>query len=1128
MSRLLYCLLGLSLSILIGSIAPVQAQGEGASEEESLSSHPISVPSPEAIVARKTVLQARLEALGPPLPDGDSHTELRVLLEQLLTALSSVEEGLSKQATFTAQSEEFAQRLAKLTTKSERLETRRPKAFDNPTDQLRDEYQTKFHAAQTKVQDVLKETAAGEVRLISIPREIEQHEKMRLQLENAREADRPSTPLTEEQKLQLELLDTRLQLELVTKASLEAERQWLLKRVPLQDLRLRVARLEQRRLGNELNTIKRGLGQAIEQEQTALVESAAEIHDRLQLNTEDPLESLLLGVSLENVEIRQDIVVARQQLNTLSDVLLDQEQHINRAKVLIGRLNTQAEKYASGEVAGQRVITLFERLRQLRSQYQDTTVTELEKRLRSLNERLFALDDELFDFDETIEARLAPFVTTQESDGRVGQIQALLTEQKAVLREQQQILSAVGQSLTSLIAAHREYRRELDAGYVSALTKLFWVRTAEPLSLGVIRQMSQGAVATFQRLSDFVHGELVSLKALPTFVAPLVIGLLGALLAAAIWARRVLRQKITRVLAGQTNDGQLPGREAFGLIVLRAAIWPTYILLLAWIPEVLGRTADPTVPVMVNGLLLSAGIVWLSLLSRGLLRRNGWAQSSWGLPPELCRSLQRSSYVLCGGLLVFIVPRYMVLAVSGEADTAGGGLAFARLLFMAFQLLVLILVGLLARRGSLLMQTVLARSREEDGLVWRLWPFVYAVLLLGLSSILGLDIFGYRYAALYIWLRTVESLSVILVVRGLVVALVVYVLQRLVDVLLRASRPSGAAKRDARGRSDDLAGVRFVAKTVLTICAVGIILEIWGFPVRWLITGETAIQLASRAAIIGLAVLGALVAVQLSKVLTSYLLQPRANWRGQRREAGRQLRTLVPLVQAVISVMVVFVTGLLILDQVGVDTGPILAGVGIFGLAVGFASQSLIKDVINGLFILFEDSISLGDIVELRGVTGEVEKFTLRAVTLRDLSGNVHVIPNSSFDMVTNMTKTFSRYMLDVGIAYRENVDEVIEILKEIDAGMRADAEYSRLILEPIEILGLDRFEDSAVVIRARLTTQPIKQWQVGREFKRRMKATFDARGIEIPFPHQTIYWGQPKEGAPLPLHIATSRSSPH
>jgi moderate conductance mechanosensitive channel len=214
------------------------------------------------------------------------------------------------------------------------------------------------------------------------------------------------------------------------------------------------------------------------------------------------------------------------------------------------------------------------------------------------------------------------------------------------------------------------------------------------------------------------------------------------------------------------------------------------------------------------------------------------------------------------------------------------------------------------------------------------------------------------------------------------------------------------------------------------------------------------------------------------------------------------------------------------LEQLGISTGPILTGVGIFGLAVGFASQSLIKDVINGLFILFEDSLSVGDVVTLRSISGQVEKVTLRAVTIRDLAGKVHVIPNGTIDMITNMTKDYSRYILDIGVAYRENVDDVIAMLREIDAGMRQDPVYGKDILEPIEILGLDRFEDSAVIIRARLKTRPLQQWRIGREFNRRIKMVFDKRGIEMPFPHRTVYFGAAKDGSPpaVPLSIATEQ----
>jgi small conductance mechanosensitive channel len=217
-----------------------------------------------------------------------------------------------------------------------------------------------------------------------------------------------------------------------------------------------------------------------------------------------------------------------------------------------------------------------------------------------------------------------------------------------------------------------------------------------------------------------------------------------------------------------------------------------------------------------------------------------------------------------------------------------------------------------------------------------------------------------------------------------------------------------------------------------------------------------------------------------------------------------------------------------ILQILGLEIGPILAGVGIFGLAVGFAAQSLIKDFINGLFILFEGSLSVGDIVQLRGIGGQVEKFTLRAVTIRDLSGNVHVIPNSGIDMVTNMTKGYSRYLLDVGVAYGEDVDTVIAILCEIDEEMRRDPTYARDMLEPIEIMGLDRFDESAVIIRARLKTRPIEQWRIGREFNRRMKKVFDQRGIEIPFPHRTLYWGQSKQTEQTPLEVIVSPITEH
>lgn len=235
----------------------------------------------------------------------------------------------------------------------------------------------------------------------------------------------------------------------------------------------------------------------------------------------------------------------------------------------------------------------------------------------------------------------------------------------------------------------------------------------------------------------------------------------------------------------------------------------------------------------------------------------------------------------------------------------------------------------------------------------------------------------------------------------------------------------------------------------------------------------------------------------------------------------KRVDTLTHVVRDVARAIILAVGGMMILSEVGVDLKPLLAAAGLGGLAIGFGGQSLVKDVISGFFILLENSVRVGDVVEVAGVGGLVEEVKLRTITLRDLSGNVHVVPNGVIDKVKNMTKIYSYYLFDVGIAYREDVDEVMAVLQEIAAGLRADPAFSEDILEPLEMLGVDQFADSAVIIKCRIKTQPIKQWRVGREMNRRIKKTFDIKGIEIPFPHQTIYWGEPKQGTPHPLYTA-------
>jgi len=232
-------------------------------------------------------------------------------------------------------------------------------------------------------------------------------------------------------------------------------------------------------------------------------------------------------------------------------------------------------------------------------------------------------------------------------------------------------------------------------------------------------------------------------------------------------------------------------------------------------------------------------------------------------------------------------------------------------------------------------------------------------------------------------------------------------------------------------------------------------------------------------------------------------------------EMQKRADTLSSVIRYALNIVIFVVATLMVMDQLGIEIGPILAAAGVIGLAVGFGAQTLVQDVISGFFILLEDQIRVGDVVDIGGKAGLVEQVNLRMVILRDLGGNVHYVRNSEINIVTNMTKGYSRYVFNIGVAYKEDIDKVIEVIKAVDEDLRADEKFKSDILEPIEILGLDQFSDSALIIKARIKTMPIKQWSTARAFNRRLKIAFDKNNIEIPFPHRTIYFGEDNQGHP-------------
>lgn len=293
-------------------------------------------------------------------------------------------------------------------------------------------------------------------------------------------------------------------------------------------------------------------------------------------------------------------------------------------------------------------------------------------------------------------------------------------------------------------------------------------------------------------------------------------------------------------------------------------------------------------------------------------------------------------------------------------------------------------------------------------------------------------------------------------------------------------------------------------KVVVLLVSVLVLLEVWQLGgIAWMETETGRAVLASGGAIL-LVIVAALVAWEVVSQLIEYHLN-RHDASGNLVQRSARARTLLPLLRNAFMVLLITVVVLMVLSEVGLNIAPLLAGAGVVGLAIGFGAQTLVKDVITGVFILFEDTLSVGDVVQIGSDSGVVESITIRTIRLRDETGAVHTLPFSSVTSIVNMTKDFSFAVFNVGIGYEQDVDRVIEVLRDLGRELQLDPAWAPAILAPIEIIGLDKFGDSAVTIKARIKTPPAKQWGVAREFNRRMKRRFDEVGIDIPFPHRMV-----------------------
>jgi len=299
-----------------------------------------------------------------------------------------------------------------------------------------------------------------------------------------------------------------------------------------------------------------------------------------------------------------------------------------------------------------------------------------------------------------------------------------------------------------------------------------------------------------------------------------------------------------------------------------------------------------------------------------------------------------------------------------------------------------------------------------------------------------------------------------------------------------------------------------IARIAIFITALLVIARVWGFDFEHLSRGPVGAVLGT-AGRIALIVVLSLAAIEISQLAIKQVFTRVAN-RAKNARRASQLRTLAPVLIGVSTTTLVIAATMMSLSEVGVEIGPLLAGAGIVGLAIGFGAQTIVKDFLTGIFLIIEDAVSVGDVVKIQEFGGVVEEMSIRTIKLRDFDGTLHIFPYSEAQVIHNRTKDFSFAVFDLSIDYTSDIAAALTVMKSVGDEMRQDEAFRTLIVEDIDIVGVDQLGDSAIMLKARMKTVAGKQWRVRREYLRRVKIAFDKAGVDIPYPHLKLVPPEP------------------
>jgi small-conductance mechanosensitive channel len=463
------------------------------------------------------------------------------------------------------------------------------------------------------------------------------------------------------------------------------------------------------------------------------------------------------------------------------------------------------------------------------------------------------------------------------------------------------------------------------------------------------------------------------------------------------------------------------------------------------------------------------------------------------------------------------VRRIMAVAIFGYAVAEAGllfGLPWAAydgiLRLSALIVTLLLIIVILQNRGSMAellrapelkpgdqpdrMRRTLRMARDRIADIWHLLAILWLVALWGVWALEVRD--GFERL-----LRVSLATFVILGIAKLVDEVVRRAIARGFRIGPDMARRYPGLELRANRYLPVLKGVFSALIGVVTLL---FLLEAWGVPAfAWFRRGQLGARLLSSLVSVGLTIGVALAVWEVANAaIQRYLVRLSRDAQAAR---SARVRTLLPMLRTLLSGTIIVFVALNVLTEIGVNVAPLIAGAGVIGLAIGFGSQTLVRDVITGVFLLFEDAVAVGDVVNVGGLSGVVEQLSIRSIKLRAQDGSIHIIPFSAVTTVTNMTRDFSFAVLDVSVAYGEDTDRVVEVMREVAAEIRADPKFAPIVRDELEMLGVERLADSGVLIRARIKGEPMARWSIGREFNRRIKQRFDRLGIEIPYPHQKL-----------------------